>query len=112
MPEIPPLDRECPPFEALERRLLAARLHHANLRKVILVAYGGKCSSCGCSDWLVLQLDHIHGGGNQHRKALGTTLRIYEAVIREGCPKDKYRLLCANCNVKAHYYRTHPGIED
>jgi hypothetical protein len=44
-------------------------------------------------------LDHINRDGAQHRRLVGSGRggwRIYADVIKQGCPKDRFRLLCMN----------------
>lgn len=61
-------------------------------------AYGGKCVCCGESHWQFLSIDHINGGGREHRRQLGGHAYFYEWLKRHGYPKDNYRCLCYNCN--------------
>jgi hypothetical protein len=70
---------------------------YQRLRDAVIAAYGGKCVCCGIDDHIVLDLDHIHGGGTKHLKAIGGLL-WYRQVRDEGFPRDKYQLLCRNCN--------------
>jgi hypothetical protein len=49
-------------------------------------------------------VDHIQNDGAAHRREYGGGWRIYEVIRREGYPRDRYQLLCANCNLaKGHY---------
>jgi hypothetical protein len=49
-----------------------------------------------------LTLDH-KVGGRKHHEGL-TNLQIYARAAKEGWPRDKYQLLCMNCNfAKGHY---------
>lgn len=60
---------------------------------------GNKCKKCGESEKLVLQIDHIRGGGNKERKGLNNLYR-YKKVLED---KKKYQILCARCNwLKMH----------
>lgn len=72
------------------------RLKRARQRAELLAAYGGKCSCCGESEPAFLNIDHIYGGGSKERSEKKNTLT--RQVRMEGYPRDKYRLLCANCN--------------
>lgn len=68
-------------------------------RKMELIeAYGGKCACCGESRWEFMTIDHINGGGADHKRRLKTSRMIYRELRKLGYPKDKYRLLCFNCN--------------
>lgn len=58
---------------------------------------GGVCVCCGeCHDSF-LDIDHIHGGGSQERKKYGPS-RTYAEVLSMENPREKYQLLCSNCN--------------
>jgi hypothetical protein len=68
-----------------------------------LSAYGGvKCAVCGYNkDYRALDLDHINGGGNKERIKTGINggIKFYNILRKQGFPdKDKYRVLCRNCN--------------
>lgn len=74
----------------------AARRYYWKLRTEMIRAYGGECVCCGESESLFLELDHIKNDGWKRKdKSAGT---LYRQVRREGFPKDKFQLLCANCN--------------
>lgn len=81
----------------------AAGRRHANKRNrsnrlAVVAAYGGVCACCGEANEVFLCLDHIGGGGNEHRRSLGgSSAKVYTAVIAAGFPKS-YQLLCHNCN--------------
>ncbi len=64
-------------------------------------AYGGcACACCGLDDFAFLTLDHIEGGGNQHRKEMRETTKttdIYTWVKKRGYPPG-FQVLCMNCN--------------
>jgi hypothetical protein len=61
-------------------------------------AYGGACACCGETESLFLEVDHIDGGGSEHRKTVRGGSMFYSWLKKQGFPKDKYRLLCRNCN--------------
>lgn len=69
------------------------------IRAEFIEAYSGRCSCCGEAEPRFLTLDHIGGGGKAHRKELRSQSRVLPDVKRQGWPKDKYRLLCMNCNM-------------
>ncbi len=61
--------------------------------------YGGRCSVCGECNWEFLTVDHVNGGGNQHRRGLHLGgAAFYRWLKRKGYPKNEFRLLCFNCN--------------
>jgi hypothetical protein len=59
--------------------------------------YGGKCECCNEKEILFLTIDHINGGGNKHRKEIGSGFQIYRWLKQQKYPKD-FRVLCFNCN--------------
>lgn len=76
-----------------------ARERRKDVRIRVLDAYGGKCTCCGETIESFLTIDHINGGGNKHRKSVGnSSTSVYYNIIKEGFPKDKYQILCFNCN--------------
>jgi len=83
-----------------DRRRETSHKRRLKIRAAILEAYGNsKCARCGCTDTRVLDLDHIGGGGNTHRRQLGANVNFYNTLYIQGFPdKDKYRILCRNCN--------------
>lgn len=91
---------------AIERSLRARRLN-ARIKAEVIGHYGGACRVCGEADIDVLTLDHVVGGGSDHRRAIGNGRResggqkTYRWAKRHGYP-DIFRVLCYNCNVKAY----------
>lgn len=88
-----------------DRKQKAGRRHrdwHWKIRLEVINAYGGKCVCCGEIQPLLLTIDHRNGDGKEHRKKLGQK-SIYPVVKREGFPKDRYQLLCFNCNIGRHH---------
>lgn len=71
------------------------------LKTLVIVAYGAKCICCGEEEFDFLTLDHVNGGGGQHRINSGSNAHYTDARRRE-FPSD-YRVLCYNCNCcRAH----------
>ena len=64
-------------------------------RLEVLEHLGGQCVVCGISDYRVLQIDHVNGGGSEDRKNLSRTTFIAKVLKDDG---SMYQLLCANCN--------------
>lgn len=77
--------------------------YRVSLRMSTLAAYGGKCNCCGESREVFLALDHIHGGGSEEADRLGGGTALYRRLRNAGYPKDKYQLLCHNCNWAKHH---------
>jgi len=59
---------------------------------------GGKCACCGESRLTMLEIDHVGGKGNIHRKATGGSVGTYNEIIALGFPRDRFQVLCCNCN--------------
>lgn len=74
------------------------REYNKKNRIATIEMFGGKCSNCGYTDWRALQIDHVNGDGNKHRKSISHNLTaVFWKKEKEKNP-DKYQLLCANCN--------------
>ncbi len=69
------------------------------IKKAIIDAYGGKCECCGESIPEFLTIDHVNNDGAAHRRKVGRGRNLYKDLLRMGCPKDSFRLLCFNCNI-------------
>lgn len=77
-----------------------------------LEAYGGPfCCLCGHDDFNVLEIDHIKGGGGQHRKEIGLEGGGYSFYLwlRKNNYPPGYRVLCPTCNKTAHYEKISGG---
>lgn len=61
-----------------------------------------KCTCCGEDTYEFLSIDHVNGGGNQHRKELGSKY-IYSWLIQNDYPEG-YQVLCHNCNMAKAFY--------
>lgn len=73
------------------------------LRLEILNHYGPKCVCCGEARINLLSIEHINGGGLQHRKKVGNAATFYRWVIKNNFPKD-LTILCYNCNCAKGFY--------
>lgn len=70
---------------------------YQEVREEVLTHYGGgklACIRCGFFDVRALSIDHIEGGGSQHKKVIGQT--IYYYLRARGYPEG-YQTLCMNC---------------
>lgn len=75
------------------------RLHKLNLRRRVIEAYGSKCVCCGETRIEFLTVDHTKtDGAADARLGRRGGYTLYSWLLRNGCPKDRYRLLCWNCN--------------
>jgi hypothetical protein len=68
----------------------------SSLRLEVLNAYGNRCACCGESTPEFLCIDHIHNDGAHHRKQIGS--HLYQWLKKHNFPKDRFQLLCQNCN--------------
>lgn len=76
------------------------------LRLLVLQEYGGRCACCGETTYEFLGIDHIYNDGAAHRKEIGKGNNIYPWLRDNGFPKDRFQILCHNCNfAKGHYGR-------
>jgi len=77
------------------------KLKYNHKRRADIIAFfGGQCARCGETDFRVLQMDHIHGGGAAERRAGKMTLQQRWRFITDhpDAARQKFQLLCANCN--------------
>jgi hypothetical protein len=70
------------------------------------------CACCGEPDIRFLQLDHINGNGNKHRRSLGkgrtaASHVLYRKLVADDFPLG-YQALCANCNQARSTYGVCP----
>lgn len=87
-------------------KLCYGRKYRAQLKLEMLEAFGWKCQCCGEDHPYFLSLDHIDGSGSEHRAGYTSSNnnQIIADAKREGWPKNKYQLLCMNCNTAKGYY--------
>lgn len=91
------------------RRKQAEIIRHER-RKRILEHYGGKCSCCGEAEFIFLSIDHINGGGNEHRRQIGnnpdsrcgSSSTQFAIWIETNNYPDTLQILCHNCNMGKH----------
>jgi len=69
-----------------------------DLKKEVIMAYGGECSCCGETMLEFLTIDHVNGNGNEHRQTIGRGYKLYKWLKNNNYPKKEFRLLCYNCN--------------
>lgn len=80
------------------------------LKQSIMQHYGnGKCLMCGFANIQALTIDHVNGGGSNHRKTIGVTgsYSFYRWLVNNQYP-DGYQCLCMNCQmIKRHNRKEH-----
>lgn len=96
-----------------ERARERAAQWRAALKQEVWAAYGNACTCCGETEIVFLALDHVDGGGAEHRRRLrgqegwsprdsrGSSSQFWYAVKKAGFPSE-YQLLCHNCNIAKH----------
>ena len=69
------------------------------IRARVLTHYGNgelACVLCGFANIDALSIDHVRGGGNQHRRQVGIGNHINDWLVRNNYPEG-FRTLCMNC---------------
>jgi len=85
-------------FKCMRRATLSARKLVRKLKLEVMAHYGGAlCSCCKEETLAFLTMDHVNGGGAQHRKADSSATRIYRWLKKHDYPEG-FRVLCMNCN--------------
>ena len=76
------------------------------LRMDVLNAYGHRCQCCGETQKEFLAIDHINGGGNEHKRSLGlkSAQAFYTWLRTNNYPKENFQILCHNCNMAKGFY--------
>jgi hypothetical protein len=89
----PALDglRECQ--ECVTRALIKRR----TIKRRTIDKYGGACACCRETAIEFLTIDHINGDGCKERRS-GLAFGLYARLLRESLQKDRYQVLCMNCN--------------
>ena len=84
---------------SLEKTRVRSERYRIKTRKMVLIHYSGnppKCACCGETIYEFLTIDHINGGGTEHKKEIkGYPLAIWLKV--NNFPKG-FQVLCYNCN--------------
>lgn len=81
-----------------ERRNATNKKSNQKTRKLVLLAYGSKCTCCGEKESDFLDIDHINGDGVQHTKQLAKEgIGFTTWLKKNNFPKD-FQVLCRNCN--------------
>jgi len=106
-PKIEGLSR-CQIFRKFNPDKNREELHRDNLKRGILIQFlGGKCAYCGYNEDLrAMNIDHIHGDGNEDRKLRGSKIQRYYINNMDEA-KNKLQVLCCNC----HSIKTHENNE-
>lgn len=81
----------------LPKRNLQRRLRVRELRRSIIIKYGGKCKCCGEAELKFLAFDHINGGGRKHKELVGQNEKFLRWIVNNKYP-SLLQILCHNCN--------------
>ena len=80
---------------------ITSKKRREKLRREILQHYSRSlipfCNCCGETTEAFLSIDHVNGGGNQHKKQVGRHEEFYRWIIQQGFPPG-FQILCHNCN--------------
>ena len=80
-------------------------------RSAVIFHYGNQCKICGEDDYTKLTIDHINGGGSQHRREMTTSITDY--LYNNSVDRDGYQILCYNCNCsKGIVYKDKYALRD
>jgi ribosomal protein L32 len=75
-----------------------ARKRARRLRQQIVAALGSACACCGETIRAALTIDHRQNDGAEHRREFPDVRDLYRQIIAEGCPRERYQILCRNCH--------------
>ena len=78
------------------------REQHQRVREKAFEVLGGRCcANCGCSEFSILEVNHINGGGRAERKAKSYR-QLYRDISNGKVDAKEYNVLCRVCNA-LHY---------
>jgi hypothetical protein len=69
----------------------------AAARAAVFGYYGRACACCSATEDLTI--DHVNGGGEEHRRkvGIGRGVNFYAWLVRRGFP-DGFQTMCRRCN--------------
>lgn len=80
------------------------KVYNRRLKEEVFQHYGqGRCTCCGESELMFLQMDHMNNDGARERRELGVggSNKFYRWLKQQGFPPG-YQILCGNCNMGKH----------
>lgn len=95
------LKRQREIYPLVKKQMMARkREYYRRIITEIFNLLGNKCANCGNEDKRILQIDHIKGKGNKHRKSLDNAWWRFYRIVKKSVEnrKKEYQLLCVNCN--------------
>ena len=98
----------------VECKCLSRNFNRLSKKMELIIAYGGKCACCGETQIEFLTVEHLNRDGKLHRKAVskGKVGGVYKDLKARGYPKDKYTVLCWNCNLAKRYGKPCPHTKE
>jgi len=88
-----------------ERATRHQRAWYRRAKLRALIAYSQDppgCACCGEGTIGFLTIDHIHGGGNAHRREVGGGGNLLVWLKKQGYPEG-FQVLCFNCNAGRYW---------
>lgn len=80
-------------------RSVERKNYYRGIRLSIIKKYGGKCVCCGETVFEFLTIDHVQKDGQKHEKTHnGDRLSMYREIAKSPVNKNKFQILCWNCN--------------
>ena len=96
----------------------ASRNDKRKVRDTVMQAYSGNpphCACCGELQDAFLCMDHVNGGGSQHRKTMKRA-NIYQWLwsqyLKNGEWPTGFQVLCYNCNCAKGFRGTCPHTQE
>ena len=85
------------------------REQHRRVREKAIDLLGGRrCAECGCDEFALLEINHIHGGGRAAAKTRQNR-QLYRAIVKGEVELSDYNVLCRICNA-LHYVQNILGV--
>lgn len=83
-----------------EKERMYQKRHRDKIRLAAMEVVGRgrlECSNCGCNNILLLEINHLNGGGAKELRH-GNPYRFYADLAQGRRPTDDLNLLCRMCN--------------
>jgi hypothetical protein len=78
------------------------RVYRIALRNQALELYGKTCACCGEHRYEFLDIHHVEGGGNKHRKSISGNKNfggyLFLLWLKRNNWPSGFQVLCSNCN--------------